>query len=55
MSKNTYRAASPMIWIEDRQSGNTYVCPIGAVKDPDNPTSEELGQCVNESENPHNN
>ncbi len=51
--KNTHKAASPMIWIRDTK-GETYVCPVGAVKDPKNPTEDELKLCVNESFNPQN-
>ena len=55
MSFNTHKAANPLTWIEDRKSGETYLCPIGAVKDPKNPTAEELSRCLIESENPQNN
>ena len=37
------------------ESGNTYICPTGALDGIDNPTDEQLSRlCVNESNNPHN-
>lgn len=54
MSQNTHKAAVPMIWLEDK-SGETYICPVGAVKDKNNPTEEELKHCLVESFNPQNN
>jgi hypothetical protein len=42
-------------WIK-AGSGNTYLCPVDALKKlKDNPSEEELKLiCVDESENPHN-
>ena len=37
------------------ESGNTYICPTGALDGIENPTDEQLSRlCVNESNNPHN-
>jgi hypothetical protein len=51
---NPHRAAKPIVWVKDK-NGETYLCPINAVKDPKNVTEAELAQCVNESHNPQNN
>ena len=41
-------------WIK-ADSGNTYLCPVKALKRMDNPTEEQLKMiCVDESENPQN-
>ena len=49
-----HKAAKPMVWVKDK-SGNTYICPISAVKNAKDVSDEELRYCVNESENPQNN
>ena len=42
-------------WIKSKESGRSYLCPVGSVKDPGNASEEELRQhCVDESENPQN-
>ncbi|MFH2000380.1 MAG: pyridoxamine 5'-phosphate oxidase family protein [Planctomycetota bacterium] len=53
-SENRHQASKPMVWVKDN-SGNTYICPKGSVKDPKHVKSSELKQCMNESENPQNN
>ena len=53
-ANNTHKAAKPLIWIKDR-NGETYMCPLNAVKDPKNATEAELAQCMIESHNPQNN
>jgi hypothetical protein len=41
-------------WVKGA-SGNTYLCPVDALKRLDNPTEEQLKMiCVDESENPQN-
>jgi hypothetical protein len=41
-------------WIKAK-SGNTYLCPVDALKRLDNPSEEQLKTiCVDESENPQN-
>ncbi len=42
-------------WVKGA-SGNTYLCPVDALKRLDNPTEDQLKMiCVDESENPQNN
>jgi len=53
-NQKAFRNAEPRIWVK-ADDGNTYICPLSAVKDRDNVTSEELEACVNESYNPQNN
>ena len=52
---NTHKAAKPMVWVKDKETGNTYICPKEAVKDPKNASSSELKECLDESSNPQNN
>jgi hypothetical protein len=33
------------VWVRDR-SGNEYLCPIDALKDPKDATQEELEDCI---------
>lgn len=41
-------------WV-NAESGNIYLCPAGALKDPESASEEELMKyCVSESENPQN-
>lgn len=50
-----YKAAQSFVWVQS-ESGNTYICPTGALKDPKNATEEELQRsCIDESSNPQNN
>lgn len=51
---NVHKAAKPMVWVKDK-SGNTYICPKSAVRDPKNISECELRECMDESENPQNN
>jgi hypothetical protein len=54
-SKNTYKAARPMVWVKDSR-GDTWICPVGSIKNPGGASEKELrGSCMNESENPQNN
>ena len=53
-NNTAHKPAQPMVWIKD-ETGNTYMCPINAIKDRNNVTDEELANCVNESYNPQNN
>ena len=42
-------------WIQ-ADSGNTYLCPVGALDKMEDPTEDQLKMyCVEESTNPHNN
>lgn len=42
-------------WIKSRESGRSYLCPAGSVKDGAHASEEELRKlCVDESENPQN-
>lgn len=41
-------------WVKS-ENGNTYLCPVGALKGIDNPTEEDYRRlCVDESQNPNN-
>jgi hypothetical protein len=51
---NTYKRGLGVNWVKG-ESGNTYLCPIGALKGIDNPTEEQLRSlCVDESMDPQN-
>jgi hypothetical protein len=51
---NEYKKGLSVRWIKG-ESGNTYLCPVDALKDLDNPTEEQLKSiCVEESMNPQN-
>jgi|GEM_PF-5924581 len=54
MAKKYHKAAIPMIWLQDK-SGETYICPVGVVRDTSNPSKKELSKCIVESFNPQNN
>ena len=42
-------------WIKSEDTGNSYLCPVGSIKDKKNATDEELkAVCVDESANPQN-
>jgi hypothetical protein len=42
-------------WIKSEATGNSYLCPVGSIKDKENATDEELkAVCVDESTNPQN-
>jgi len=42
-------------WIKSQQSGVSYLCPLGSIRDKKNVTEEQLKQvCVDESKNPQN-
>ncbi len=42
-------------WIRSKQSGVSYLCPCGSIRDRANASEEQLQQaCVDESQNPHN-
>ncbi|MHC4943788.1 MAG: hypothetical protein ACYTG7_12295 [Planctomycetota bacterium] len=52
---NNHKAAKPMVWIKDSE-GDTWICPVGAIKDLKGASRQELeSACMNESENPQNN
>ncbi|MEJ2716891.1 MAG: hypothetical protein P8182_07095 [Deltaproteobacteria bacterium] len=34
-----------LVWVKDK-AGNEYLCPVDALKDPENVTEEELKHCV---------
>ena len=41
-------------WVK-AESGNTYLCPVGALDGINSPTEADYNKfCVNESNNPHN-
>ena len=41
-------------WVKS-ESGNTYLCPVGALDGIQSPTEADYNKfCVNESNNPHN-
>ena len=51
---NEFKRELGVQWIKS-DSGNTYLCPVEALKRLENPTEEELKLiCVDESLNPHN-
>lgn len=42
-------------WIKSEASGNSYLCPVGSIKDKKTATDQELKDvCVDESTNPQN-
>lgn len=42
-------------WIKSETTGNSYLCPVGSIKDKKNATDRELKEvCVDESANPQN-
>lgn len=51
---NEYKKALGVSWIK-ADSGNTYLCPVDALKDIKDPTEEQLKSiCIEESMNPQN-
>jgi hypothetical protein len=51
---NSYKKNLGMRWIK-ADSGHTYLCPVDAVKDIENPSEEQLKSiCIDESDNPQN-
>lgn len=43
-------------WIRSKQSGRTFLCPVGSISNKEGASEEELiARCVDESENPQNN
>jgi hypothetical protein len=55
---NEYRERKSSLqidWIKSKQSGISYLCPAGAIRDKANATDELLqAVCIDESKNPHN-
>jgi hypothetical protein len=50
--EKAYKKELSVKWIKAK-SGNTYLCPVDAVKKLNNPTEEQLKMiCVDESQNP---
>ena len=50
--EKAYKKELSVQWIKG-DSGNTYLCPVDALKKIDNPTEEQLKLiCVDESQNP---
>jgi len=42
-------------WIRSEETGESYLCPVGVLEDPNNASEEELRRyCVVESQNPQN-
>ena len=42
-------------WIKSEATGNSYLCPVGSIKDKATATDEDLkAVCVDESNNPQN-
>ena len=42
-------------WIKSKESGTSYLCPVGSIKDKEKATEQELkNACVDESTNPQN-
>jgi hypothetical protein len=51
---NEHKKGLSLRWIRAK-SGSTYLCPVDALKDIENPTEEQLKSvCVDESHNPQN-
>ena len=49
------KAGLSYTWIKSNSSGKSYLCPVGSVKEGKESSEEELrSNCVDESENPHN-
>ncbi len=42
----TQEKKKTFVWVTDR-SGNEYLCPADALKDPQKATREELEDCIN--------
>ena len=52
--EKAYKKNLGVKWVK-ANSGNTYLCPIGAFKAGDKPSEDQLrSQCVVESHNPQN-
>jgi hypothetical protein len=43
--EKTGKLKDHFVWVKDRD-GNEFVCPIHALKDPDNLTEEEKAKCI---------
>lgn len=42
-------------WIKSKESGTSYLCPVGSIKDKNTASEEDLKKvCVDESNNPQN-
>ena len=50
--KKSHTATKPMTWVRDAK-GNTYLCDQSAVSDSGKIIDQS--ECLDESENPHNN
>jgi hypothetical protein len=45
MDEHKKNHADRLVWVKDRE-GNAYVCPIRALKNPDELTEAEKARCV---------
>ena len=45
MEESTKKAKDRLVWVKDRE-GNEFVCPLHALKNPDELTEEEKSRCV---------
>ena len=43
--EKTGRLKDRFVWVKDRD-GNEFICPIHALKDPENLTEEEKAKCI---------
>lgn len=50
-----YISKNQRVWIKSKSSGNVYVCPIGALPNPESASEEELRKhCLDDSRRPDN-
>jgi hypothetical protein len=56
MSEHNERNQKPgFTWVKSRESGRTFLCPIGSISNPEEASEVELcAACLDESENPQN-
>ena len=47
----TSRGRTQFVWVKDR-SGNEFVCPHDALKDPKNVSEAELKNCIDDASSP---
>ena len=45
MEESMKKTKDRLVWVKDRE-GNEYVCPLHALKNPDELTEEEKSRCV---------
>ncbi len=43
-----HKKPKKFVWVTDN-AGNKFICPLDALKDPDQASDEELRECVNDA------